>query len=43
MFDWFIKSWFKFSICSVVLFFVYHLFITQKLDEDVSTNSKDQE
>ena len=43
MFDWFFKSWLKFSICSIVLFFFYHLFITQKLDEEDSTNAKEQE
>jgi hypothetical protein len=43
MSEWFFKSCIKFSICSVVLFFFYHLFITQKLDEEVSTHSKEQE
>ena len=43
MFEKFIKSCVKFSICSVALFFVYHLFITQKLEEEVPTNVKEQE
>ncbi len=43
MSEWFFKSCIKFSICSVVLFFFYHLFISQKLDEEVSTHSKEQE
>ena len=43
MSEWFFKSCLKFSICSIVLFFFYHLFITQKLDEDVPVNSKEQE
>ncbi len=43
MFEKFIKSCVKFSICSAVLFFVYHLFITQKLEEEVPTNVKEQE
>ena len=43
MFEKFIKSCVKFSICSAALFFVYHLFITQKLEEEVPTNVKEQE
>ena len=43
MFEKFIKSCVKFSICSAILFFVYHLFITQKLEEEVPTNVKEQE
>ena len=43
MSDWLFKSWLKISALTAVLFFFYHLFITQKLDEDVSTNSKEQE
>ena len=43
MFDKFFKSCVKLSICSAVLFFFYHLFISQKLEEEVSTNSKEQE
>jgi len=43
MSEWFFKSCVKFSICSAILFFFYHLFITQKLDEEVSTHSKEQE
>ena len=43
MSEWFFKSCLKFSICSIVLFFFYHLFITQKLDEDLPVNSKEQE
>lgn len=43
MFDKFFKSCVKFSICSAVLFFFYHLFISQKLDEETSTNTKEQE
>ena len=42
MFDRLIKSWLKFSICSIVLFFVYHLFITQKLEEEAPTNDKEE-
>jgi len=43
MFDWFIKSWVKVSICTAVLFFFYHLFINQKLDEEVISNPKENE
>ena len=42
MFEKLVKSWVKFSICSAVLFFFYHLFINQKLEEEVSTNSKEE-
>jgi hypothetical protein len=43
MSDWLFKSWVKATICSAVLFFFYHLFISQKLEEEVSTKSKEQE
>ena len=43
MTDWFFKSWIKATICSAILFFFYHLFISQKLDEEVSTKNKEQE
>ena len=43
MSDWLFKSWVKATICSAVLFFFYHLFISQKLEEEISTKSKEQE
>lgn len=42
MADRLFKSCIKISICTAVLFFIYHLFISQKLDEEFdSTYSKD--
>ena len=36
------KSCLKISICTAVLFFIYHLFISQKLNEEPTNfNSKD--
>ena len=43
MSEWFFKSCLKFSICSIVLFFFYHLFISQKLEEEIDTKSKENE
>ena len=43
MSDWLFKSWLKISALTAVLFFFYHLFISQKLEEEVSTKSKEQE
>ena len=34
MSDWLFKSWLKISALTVILFFFYHLFISQKLDEE---------
>lgn len=34
MSDWLFKSWLKISALTVVLFFFYHLFISQKLEEE---------
>lgn len=43
MFEWFIKSCLKFTICSAVLLFFYHLFISQKLEEETNSNIKENE
>ena len=41
MSDWLFKSWVKVSIVTVILFFLYHLFISLKLDQENSNNSND--
>ncbi len=43
MSDWLFKSWIKATICSAVLFFLYHLFISQKLEEEIETKTKENE
>ena len=42
MADWLFKSWIKVSVVSVILFFFYHLFISQKLEEECIPSEKDK-
>jgi hypothetical protein len=43
MFEWFIKSCIKFSVCSAILLFIYHIFVSQKLEEESVSNIKENE
>ncbi|SHH69075.1 MULTISPECIES: hypothetical protein [unclassified Fibrobacter] len=42
MSDWLFKSWLKISALTAILFFFYHLFISQKLEEESFTSNKDK-
>ena len=42
MSDWLFKSWVKISVLTVILFFFYHLFISQKLEEENFSSSSDK-
>lgn len=42
MSDWLFKSWLKISALTAILFFFYHLFISQKLEEETFTSNKDK-
>jgi hypothetical protein len=42
MSDWLFKSWIKISALTAILFFFYHLFISQKLEEESFTSNKDK-
>ncbi|WP_294960363.1 hypothetical protein [uncultured Fibrobacter sp.] len=41
MSDWLFKSWLKISALTAILFFFYHLFISQKLEEEYHSFDKD--
>lgn len=41
MSDWLFKSWLKISVLTIILFFFYHLFISQKLEEENFISSSD--
>ena len=41
MSDWLFKSWVKVSVITAILFFFYHLFISQKLEEEYHTSNRD--
>ena len=41
MSDWLFKSWFKVSDITAILFFFYHLFISQKLEEEIYSPDRD--
>jgi hypothetical protein len=41
MSDWLFKSWLKISALTVILFFFYHLFISQKLEEEHFSSDND--
>ena len=38
---WLFKSWLNISALTAVLFFFYHLFISQKLEEESFSSDKD--
>ena len=42
MSDWLFKSWIKISALTAVLFFFYHLFISQKLEEENNSPNQDE-
>ncbi len=42
MSDWLFKSWLKISALTAVLFFFYHLFISQKLEEEPFSSNDDK-
>ena len=42
MSDWLFKSWLKISALTAILFFFYHLFISQKLEKESFTSNKDK-
>ncbi|WP_290953622.1 hypothetical protein [Fibrobacter sp.] len=41
MSDWLFKSWIRISVLTVILFFFYHLFISQKLEEECYISNRD--
>jgi hypothetical protein len=41
MSDWLFKSWLKISALTAILFFFYHLFISQKLEEEFHSSVND--
>jgi hypothetical protein len=41
MSDWLFKSWLKISALTAILFFFYHLFISQKLEEEFHSSTND--
>ena len=43
MSDWLFKSWLKISALTVILFFFYHLFISQKLEEEHFSSDNDKQ
>ena len=42
MSEWLFKSWLKVSAVTVILFFLYHLFISQKLEEEHYSSKNDR-
>ena len=42
MSDWLFKSWLKISALTAILFFFYHLFISQKLEEESFSSNNDK-
>lgn len=43
MSDWLFKSWLKISALTAILFFFYHLFISQKLEEEIYSEQSDNQ
>ncbi len=41
MSDWLFKYWIKISALTAILFFFYHLFISQKLEEENYISNRD--
>ena len=41
MSDWLFKSWIRISVLTVILFFFYHLSISQKLEEECYISNRD--
>ena len=41
MSDWLFKSWIRISVLTVILFFFYHLFISQNLEEECYISNRD--